>query len=92
MGQVEALAERAFSHRPWSFSLPPPVAQFLALIPPAHGAIEVRHGLAVFHGDALGIALALPLFGVDGLGEFCFFLAGHSVVLKKPAFAGCWVR
>ena len=68
MGQVEALAERAFSHRRWSFSLPPPVAQFLALIPPAHRAIEVRNGLAVLHCDALGIALALPFVGVYGLG------------------------
>ena len=68
MGQVEALAERAFSHRPWSFSLPPPVAQFLALMPAAHGAIEVRHGLVFAQADALCIALALPLVGVDGLG------------------------
>ena len=54
-------------------------ASGLALVPPAHGAVQVRHGLVVFQGDALFLALGLPLGEWDGVGqgEACGF-GGNS--------------
>ena len=71
--------------------LPPPVLQFLALVPPAHGAVQVRDGLVVLQSDALFLALDFPFGLRDWVckGEACgFFRFGHGV--KKPAGAG-WV-